>query len=121
MKFLALPCALLLTGVSLSTAEQTPVAQEKVSYQAVQRILDTYCVGCHTGDSAKGNIRLTSYEELMDSEVIVPKSASKSRLYKAVTGAKGVRKMPPGRGVSLNKSQLGKIENWIAQGAKDDE
>jgi hypothetical protein len=42
-------------------------------------------------------------------------------LYKAVTGAKGVRKMPPGRGVSLNKSQLGKIENWIAQGAKDDE
>ncbi len=122
MKPIVILAALCFTGATLSTAQQAPVAkQDQTSYESVQRILDTYCVGCHSGDRAKGGIRLTSYDEVMDSNVIVEKNPGKSRLYKAVTGAKGVRKMPPGRGPSLNKSQLNKIETWIAQGAKNDE
>lgn len=70
----------------------------------IVQIINTNCIGCHSGDLANGNpqVRLDSYTG-------VKTVIDNSRLYNAITGA--TKQMPPsGR---LPDCPINQIKAWI--------
>ena len=74
--------------------------------------------GCHSDiNNGHGAEPLVSYDKLMSHGYIVPGNARDSKLYKAITGRGGVKKMPPGGSAQLADADVLKIFIWIEQGA----
>jgi hypothetical protein len=69
-------------------------------------ILNSYCIGCHSGSLPSGGITLTSYTN-------VQALASTGALMNALTG-NGVPLMPPSG--SLSPCKIGQFEIWIRNG-----
>ena len=67
------------------------------------------CMGCHSGASASGNIRLDSYTNLKI-------QADNGRLYGAVNHSAGYAPMPQG-GNKLLACDINKIKAWIDSGS----
>jgi hypothetical protein len=87
----------------------------------VQPVLAKHCVSCHGPDKQKSGLRLDSPAGLRtggdSGSPVVPGDSAKSRLYQAITGADGVPAMPP-KGPRLTAEEVGRIKEWIDQGAK---
>lgn len=78
-----------------------------VPFNAVQTILNTNCIGCHSGGSASGNVNLETYASIRI-------HAANGRLTGAINHSVGFAVMPPG--TSLPACDIMKIEAWINQG-----
>ena len=98
-------------------AGQDPKPKE-VTWTEVAPVFKKNCAGCHSGDYAKAGIHLDKKEALLKSRnAIVAGKPDKSRVYLAVSGGKGVKKMPPGP-KKLDEKSVELIKAWITQGAK---
>jgi len=108
----------------------------EVSYSTdVRPILEEHCIECH-GDSGEGvaasGFSVQDYDTVMKGtdlgQVVVPGSSISSTLYLVVAQKTAPEiHMPPhhreawaeGRGAPLTEGQVGIIQAWIDQGAKN--
>lgn len=87
----------------------------------VWAVFKANCTACHSADSAKGGLDLTSESSLAKGGVsgasVVPGSAEKSELVRRIQGLGGKPQMPLGF-KPLDPRDIATIVDWIAGGAK---
>ena len=86
-------------------------------------ILETRCISCHNQDKRKGELLMTSLENLMkggeSGAAVVRGNATSSELIRRVTLPQDDEHfMPPEGKTPLTKEQVQMLEWWIDQGAK---
>ena len=77
---------------------------------AIDDIITTSCLSCHSGGSPSGNVSLTNYAE-------VKAIADDGRLVNAINATGGISLMPTSG--SLSDCQITQIEKWVSDGAQD--
>lgn len=116
MRLIGFSSALLLLGFLLTAG--TPQSSN-TGFATVRPIFNSKCVACHGGSSPAGGLRLNTYANVMkggaSGKVVIPHKTGESLLVKRIKGIGGA-KMPPG--ASLSSNDIGKIETWIRDGAK---
>lgn len=109
------------TGTPVATTEpKTPATTGTADYAAVQTVFTAKCAGCHGATHPKGGINLTGYEAVLkggkEGPIVVVGNPDGSLLVKAIKGAPGAKKMPPGS--PLDPAQIKTVEDWVKAGAK---
>ncbi|WP_149304973.1 c-type cytochrome domain-containing protein [Pareuzebyella sediminis] len=109
--------------VDRSYKKITHIDSAMVFEDVLMPMLDARCISCHNSDKQKGELLLTSFENMMkggeSGQAIVPGSSVTSELYKRITLAHDDEDfMPPEGKTPLSKAQIGIIEWWIDAGAK---
>ena len=103
------------TGTTGGTAQMVTASQ-------VMDVINQNCMPCHAGASAKAKLNMESVESLLkgseNGAVVTAGDAANSKIIKAVTGAAGVKKMPPAPKPALSAENVKLIEDWINAGAK---
>jgi len=89
----------------------------------VRPILQTHCWRCHGEQEQESGLRLDSATSLAEGgnsgPAVIPGKAADSALIQAVTGAKGVSRMPPpDEAPRLSDAQIDALRRWIDDGAK---
>lgn len=101
-------------------AQQVTQSDQRVSYSEIQSIFEQNCVMCHSGSDASKNLRLTSYEEVMQGSesgpVVQPGNPEQSELVKRTKGIAQPRM--PLANPPLSEHNIRKIESWIQAGAE---
>lgn len=77
----------------------------------IKPVIDTYCKGCHSGNSPSGGINLSTYNG-------VKTIALNGQLIGSISWANGFSKMPQG-GNKLDDCTIAKFEAWITEGAPE--
>jgi mono/diheme cytochrome c family protein len=72
--------------------------------------------GCHDSQTAEDGVVLTDYLSIMNSDIIERGKPNKSELVDVLTESGGDQ-MPPSPYSALSPDMIAKIENWISQGA----
>ena len=87
-----------------------------IDYNAeIQPIFNNNCGNCHLGNSS-GNLNLSSYNDLMSNNVVVPGDHQASELYiRIILPESSSSDMPPNGSLSDNEIDL--IADWINEGA----
>ena len=102
-----------------ASADDQPNAVDYV--QDIKPLLARRCYSCHGALKQKNQLRLDTAALAVQGgssgPAIVPGKSDESLLIDAVTGADGVKKMPPD-GEPLAAPQIAKLRDWIDQGAK---
>jgi hypothetical protein len=75
----------------------------------IQPLVQTKCLGCHSGNNAQGGVKLSNYSE-------VKAYALNGKLYSSITRSSSW--MPIG-GAKLDDCTLQRIQNWILLGAPE--
>jgi mono/diheme cytochrome c family protein len=87
----------------------------------VRPVLAKHCVGCHGPDRQRGRLRLdtatTARKGGQSGPAVVPGKSTDSLLVRAVTGAKGVKRMPP-KGPRLCAEDVAALKAWVDAGAQ---
>lgn len=77
----------------------------------IQPLLNTKCVGCHTGSSASAGIVLSNYND-------VKNLVDNQKLWGSINHQAGYKPMPyPAGGAKLPQCELDQIRIWIQSGA----
>jgi WD40 repeat protein len=97
-------------------------AEKPVSFHSdVTPILKRSCTGCHQPAKKKGDLDLTSFTTLQKGgkhgAEFKPGDPKNSRFIDEISGDEPSM---PKEGDPLTKAEVGLIERWIAEGAKDD-
>lgn len=90
--------------------------------QHIDPIWDKKCLSCHGDGKVKGDLRMDTFEALMqggkDGPVIVPNKPEDSLLLKRVTLPEGHKQFMPAEGKPpLSQEEIAWIGAWIQQGA----
>lgn len=114
-------CGLALLG-TFAVSASAFADEDAIDYvQDIKPILARRCYSCHGALQQKNGLRVDTAKLAIKGgsagEAIVPGKVDDSLLIDAVTGAEGVKKMPP-EGDPLTEEQIAKLKKWIAQGAK---
>jgi len=82
-------------------------------------LFQTNCAfsGCHNEASAQEDIILTSYENVMNSDVVEAFRLDNSDLYEVLTEDDEDKRMPPPPAYRLSSEDINTIAEWILQGA----
>jgi hypothetical protein len=86
----------------------------------IKPVLQERCYACHGALKERSGLRADTAKSLLDGgdsgPAVVPGRSEESLLVARVTGAGGVRRMPP-EGEPLTAQQVGLLRRWIDQGA----
>ena len=98
-------------------------AAEPVDYlRDVKPILTKHCYSCHGAEKQKAGLRLDTAKAILEGgnsgPALVAGKSNDSPIIKAVTGAKGVKAMPPKDQPRLTAEQMAVLKAWIDEGAK---
>ena len=77
------------------------------------------CISCHDNTNPPGGLTLLSYDDVMNSDVVVPGDASSSELYDRITRTGSAQGKMPLTG-SLSDEQIELVETWINDGALEE-
>jgi mono/diheme cytochrome c family protein len=119
---LAVPAVLLSAGASFSAAPD----EQPIYAGAVQKIIDSRCLSCHTPEKKKGKLIMTSLDLLTkggDSGKpgIVPGKSAESEIYRRITLPKDDDDhMPPAEKPQPSEKEIAVLKWWIDAGAKAD-
>jgi len=97
---------------------------EKIDYQRdIKPILARHCYACHGGLKQQSGLRLDTAANIRQGgdggPAIEPGNSGESRLIDAVTGANGLKRMPPrNEGEPLKPEEIAALKAWIDQGAE---
>ncbi|HVS35004.1 MAG TPA: DUF1549 domain-containing protein, partial [Gemmataceae bacterium] len=110
----------LLTLLLAAAPADAPPSRSVDYVRDVKPILAQNCVKCHGPDRHRGGLRLDTAAGVRrggdSGPAVTPGDSAKSRLYRAVTAADGVKPMPP-TGAPLDASQIVTLKAWIDAGA----
>jgi uncharacterized membrane protein len=92
---------------------------------AVMPIFQAKCVSCHNSEKKKGELLLTSYEEIIKGgktrEGVIPGNTASSEIYRRITLPKDHKEFMPSNGKKpLSETQTAILEWWIETGAHRD-
>src|SRR5580700_6563532 len=92
-------------------------AAEPVDYlRDVKPLLLKNCVGCHGPDKQRGSLRLDTAAAALKggdtSPAVIPGKAADSLLMRAVSGAEGVKEMPPKGKTKLTAQEIAVVRAW---------
>lgn len=86
----------------------------------IRPILQTRCMGCHNPEKLKGNLDLTTYENLLvgssSGKIVIPGKPDESPLLGVIMHTREPR-MPPS-GSKVPDAEIEAIRQWIAQGCR---
>ncbi len=97
----------------------------KISFdKQVRPILQAKCLGCHQPAKAGGGYVMTAFESMLkggesEEPAITPGKPAESRMVSMITPHDGKAEMPQNK-PPLAASEIELINQWIAQGAKND-
>src|SRR5262245_6213342 len=104
----------------LLSALAAPAADPADYTRDVKPVLAQRCVGCHGPQKQRGGLRLDAAALIRKGgnrgAAVVPGKAADSLIMKAVTGADGVKAMPP-KGPPLLADDVAALTAWIDAGA----
>jgi uncharacterized membrane protein len=106
-----------------NTWEPKPVEKMLVYEDMIVPVLDRKCLSCHNENKAKGELIMTSYQDMMkggESEhpTLKPGSAEESEMYRRVMlPLDDDDRMPPKGKVALTKDEITLMAWWIDKGA----
>ena len=113
--FLSVSTLLLACSLQMNAAE---VDFEK----EIKPILESRCVKCHGEKKQKGDFRLDNAADLIDSGDSAPNvvagAPGESYLVELIAMTEDDDDVMPPKGGVLEKAQVDKIKQWIAEGAK---
>ncbi|MGI8604815.1 MAG: c-type cytochrome domain-containing protein [Verrucomicrobiales bacterium] len=121
--FVIFACALL-TGSSLSVHAQD---DQSVYQGIVEKLINTYCITCHTPEKKKGKLIMETYETLMKGgssakegkQTVVPGKSADSLMYSQLVLPKDDDlHMPPSDKPQPTAKEIEVIKWWIDSGAK---
>src|SRR5207248_5273016 len=99
----------------------SPAARPADFARDVKPILGKHCVACHGPDKQRAGLRLDSATTARkgghSGPAVVPGRSADSLVVRAVTGAKGLKPMPP-RGPRLCAEEVAALKAWIDAGAQ---
>lgn len=104
------------------TGTNNPVPNDSVSFQTeILPILLSNCAmsGCHAQNNAQKNVRLNSYSNIMNSDVVEPGSPDRSELVEMIEEQDNDDRMPPPPAPRLTQAQIALIRKWISEGARN--
>ena len=109
-------------GVAQNNTRVTSLDSADIFKHAVMPILQSKCVSCHNKEKQKGELLLTSYEEIMaggkTKEGIIPGNLSTSEIFRRITLPKDHKEFMPTDGKKpLTEAQVAILEWWIETGA----
>lgn len=82
------------------------------------KVLRNRCASCHNPDMPSGGIDfITSKDELLFYQFVVPGEPQLSPLYQSMTGSEGMSFMPPTG--SLKSAEIKAVSDWIQDGFKN--
>lgn len=103
-------------GEAASAVESTPVTFEG----GIGHLLAERCGTCHIEDS-KGGFSLANLDTALaggkSGVVVQANDPEQSLIYQMVSGAPGVKRMPP-RGEPLGAEEIAQVKAWIEAGAR---
>lgn len=104
--------------------ESEPEAKEVSYHKDIRPILRQHCQGCHQPAKPEGQFELTTYEGMLKAgqstfAAVVPGNVDESYVLDLIYPVSGKAKMPKDR-PPLSEREIGLIETWIEQGAKND-
>jgi hypothetical protein len=106
---------LVLTGRGATSGPDVDFARD------IRPILARSCVSCHGPEKQRGGLRLDTAAGLRaggdSGPPVAPGDSARSRLYRAITGHKDAKVMPP-QEPRLAAVDIARIKAWIDQGAK---
>ena len=76
----------------------------------VKPIIDTHCLGCHSGANASGGINFSSYDN-------IKAQVTNGKLYASITRTAN---WMPKNSAKLNNCDIDRIKSWIDRGAPED-
>ncbi len=82
----------------------------------IQPIFTANCTNCHVNLNL-GDLSLSSYDDLMENDVVDPGDSAASKLIQRLKETSGTR-MPPDQD-PLDEATINLIETWIDEGAMD--
>lgn len=84
-------------------------------------LLQSSCgiVGCHDPGTANDGIILTSYQHIIDSDIIDLNQPHESELYEVLIETDPDKRMPPPPKQPLTEAQINSVLTWIQQGAQN--
>ncbi len=108
---------------SESNWEPKPVEKMLVYEDMIMPVLDRKCLSCHNENKAKGDLIMTSYQDLLkggksEHPTLKPGSAQESEMYKRVMlPLDHDDRMPPKGKIALTKDEITLMAWWIDKGA----
>lgn len=98
-----------------------PASTQVTFAENVHALVESRCGNCHLGDASKGGFSMNSRESALaegdKGPRVVPGDSANSKLIRMVSGALGVKKMPP-KGDPLSQSEIDLLKAWIDGGAQ---
>jgi hypothetical protein len=98
------------TNSGMMTTSQCDTANVTFS-NTVRPILETNCVGCHSGAGATAGVDVSTYQGLK-------RVVDAGRFPNVLTASSGAPQMPPGS--RLSPCDIAKIQAWVRKGARND-
>jgi WD40 repeat protein len=110
----------LLAAIPVARAAATPEAAPSFM-RDIAPLLTARCTACHGAIKEEGNLRLHTYERLMEGAdpLVVPGQPEKSELLRRLTTTDAEERMPR-EDDALTSAQVELFRRWIAAGAKFD-
>lgn len=107
-------------GTGGEPGEEVICDPEIVYFNQVQDILTANCTeaGCHSTPNPAEGITFTSYDDLMNNDIVERGSAGKSDLYEVLVEDDRDDRMPLDK-PALPAAQIALIRKWIQQGAEN--
>jgi uncharacterized membrane protein len=108
------------------THEVKPESEMLVYEDILEPIFEAKCISCHNSLRAKGNLLMTSYENILkagesDNPSITPGLPEKSELYKRVMlPLDHDDHMPPEGKTPMTENEISILKHWISSGAKQE-
>lgn len=107
-------------------AEDAKPESEMLVYEdMIDPIFEAKCMSCHNAQRAKGELRLSAYNDILKGgesgqPSVTPGNPQESELYKRVVLPEGHSdRMPPEGKTPLMDSEIALLRFWIASGATD--
>lgn len=105
---------------TIPTIKEKPCSTDTVYFRnVILPLIQSSCAmaGCHDQNSGGEQQPLISYGNIRP--LVVPGSATSSKLYKQLVKTDPLDRMPPAPNAALTQEQKDLIKKWIDQGAKD--
>lgn len=111
---------LVVSGALLIGTECVPAASPVDFEREVKPILEKRCLGCHNPNVTKGDVSLSTRDDVLGSEkaLVVPGRAEESELYRvSIPEASGEAPYMPKKGEALSEAEAEWLRRWIDAGA----
>ena len=113
-EFICLKCVWLMILCCSTIAADEPIDFSR----QIGPILEQHCVRCHSPGNNKGDVSLTTFDDLKSNDYVIAGDPDDSYLIELVTSQDGEPPAMPKEAKPLSDTEVELLRQWIGQGAK---